>query len=188
MPEIFIIEDNAQEERKVRKVTIHKPDVYNDIDTITFKFMDAQGMPTPRQENAVSSDINESVDRKAIVASVDFYDACLRKRLQSFLWNEDEITEADDITDLDSYFYYKFSLPESYRDSTLKPLAVFIHRYLVYGALFDWYSRLGLRQASQYGNGLRELENDIVSNLRTPSSAKRPMQPFGPATKHTLPL
>lgn len=174
------------EDLKTRKVTIHKPDVYNDIDSVTYKFTDAQTMPTPRQENAVASDASESLDRKLIVSLVDFRDAYLRQRLQTML-AEEVVEEADDITDLEKYYFYVFRLSTSYRDSTLKPLATFIHRYLVWGALFDWFSHVGITaQARIYESKLAELENDIISNLRSPSRAKRPLQPFGPSKNNPI--
>ena len=187
IPPITIIDNNDTEPRKIRKVTIHKQAVYTDIDAITYKFADGQGgQLAPRTENAISSDVSEDLDRQLIVSLVDYRDAKLRKFLQTLLVPE-EVEEADDITDLEKYYFYLFSLPESYNDATLKPLAVYIHRYLVLGALFDWFAHLGIAgQAQTYGQQLTQLEQDIVSNLRSPSRTRRPLQPYGPSKRNKI--
>lgn len=172
---------------KTRKITIHKPKVYADIDVATFKYMDAGEGASPRRENAIASDSLESLDRSIVVSLVDYRDAMLRRSLQTCLADED-VESADDIQDNEEYYFYMFRLPEGFRDSQLKPMAIFIHRYLVLGALHDWYLRIGSAQAQAYSSQLEEMECEIVSAFRSPSVAKRPLQPFGPAGRTKGPL
>ena len=89
----------------------------------------------------------------------------------------------DDITLADNMYRYWFNLPVEFKDNSLRALAEYIHRFLVFGALYDWYLMLGSAQAGYYGAQLGELEDTIDSILRSPSIVKRPMQPFGPADK-----
>lgn len=179
----------AQTKTKTRKVTIHKPEVYSDIDAATFKFADANPTGVSRQENAIASDTSERLDHKLVASLVEFRDALLRKKLQSRLAESPEVENADDILDdTEQYFFYLFDMPQEYNDTQLRPLAIFIHRYLVYGALYDWYLQIGSAQASYYKGQLDEVESAVLSNLRSPSRMKRPLQPFGPAGIPKTPL
>lgn len=74
-------------------------------------------------------------------------------------------------------------IPESMDDTVLRPLAEYIHRFLVFGALYDWYSQFGMAQAAVYGSQLDEIEAGLDDILRGGSIVKRPLQPFGPAEK-----
>lgn len=172
-----------EEATKTRKVTIHKEAVYITIDAHTYKYVDANPTGVLRQENAAASDKNEKLDRRIMVELVEFRDAKLRTLLQTRL-KKVEVEAADDIPGPDGYFFYVFDMPETYNDTLLDPLGTFIHRYLAFGALYDWYMGLGRgNQAAYYKVQLDELEREITSNFRGPSVAKRPLQPFGPA-KH----
>jgi len=170
------------EEKKIRNIDIYKEKVYKDIDLLTFKNVDASESKDVRARDAVASDVGESVDSAVIARYVAFRDAKLRNILQ-FGLVEEQIVYADDDLDLSKQkFHYSLNLPADYRDSTLQALAEYMHRFLVWGALYDWYSGLGMiQQANVYGSQLDQLEEDISSILRGRSIAKRPMQPFGPA-------
>ena len=98
--------------------------------------------------------------------------------------NTDEVLTANDNMVLDATFVYNLVLDMEFRDAMLEPLKGYIHRYLVWGALYDWYgSSLGESQANFYNGELTELENAIVGLITLPNTAKRPLQPFGPAQK-----
>ncbi len=176
-----ILAGEEKEETKQRTVTIYKNKVYKDIDLLTYKHVDGSGIPDNQVRNARSSDTNESVDGAVISRNVEFRDAQLRRNLCSVL-NDSVSLSADDGITLDSETYvYDFNLPVDFNDNTLKPLAEFIHRYLVYGALYDWYVQFGMfQQAEAYGSKLSEIEDQLESIARGPSIAKKPLQPFGP--------
>ena len=175
--------DNTAE-KKVRNVDIYKNLVYKDIELHTFKHVDASGNPDIVVRNAVSADPSEGIDSAVVARFVAFRDARLRNILQFALVEEPQAYADDGLNIVDDRFRYWMELPSTFRDSTLQALAEYMHRFLVFGALYDWYSQMGmLQQASVYGSELDQLEEDISSILRGPSIAKRPMQPFGPAYK-----
>lgn len=183
---ILAINDLVSEEseaKKERKVEIYKNEVYKDIDLYTHKHVEGSGSQDLRSRNAVSSDNSEDVDGSVIARYVEFWDAKLRKRIKFALADMTQEYSDDDLTLDDHMYRYRFLLPESFNDNTLRPLAEYIHRFLVWGGLFDWYSQFGSPQAAVYGSKLEELEDDIASLLRAPAVVKRPMQPFGPARK-----
>lgn len=165
--------------KKPRLVTIVKQEVYKDVELHSYKFGEAQAQD-PAVANTVSADTTERLDGATVARFVSFREAQLRVMLQKYL-DERERVKANDVLDLEGCFIYTLSLPESFNDATLNPLAQYMHRFLVWGALYDWYSQMGMQQAAVYGNELRSIENAINDILRTPSRAKTPLQPFGPA-------
>jgi hypothetical protein len=62
----------------------------------------------------------------------------------------------------------------------LEVVKIQMHDYIVRGVLFDWYKRLGIQTTAIDAGEVMELEENIVSSLRTPSYMKAPLQPFGP--------
>ena len=177
---LYSDQDKAQ---KSRTIEIFKNEVYKDIDLYTHKHVDAKEDMGAKSGNAVSSDTGEGVDAAVIARYVEFRDAQLRTKIQVAL--DDTYREyANDALTLESNkFVYHLIVPDGFNDNTLRPLAEYFHRFLVFGALFDWYSQFGMQQATVYGAQVQSLEDNIVSVLRGPSIAKRPMQPFGPAEK-----
>lgn len=170
---------------KTRKIVVYKASVYKDIDVATYKYTDANPNESPQQNNAESSDTTEALDRSIITSLVSFRDGQLRNALQTVLEETDETGVIySTANDTDDTFTYTLVLPVEFRDTLLRPVSKYIHRYLVYGALYDWYIRIGRTSAANaYLTQLDELERDILTSLRTPSKAKRPLQPFGPAGK-----
>lgn len=178
-----ILASDHQTEQKSRKIEIFKEAVYKDINLYTHKHVDAREDMGLRSGNAVSSDTTENVDGAVIARYVEFRDAQLRTKIQ-FALAEETDEYANDAIKLESGKYvYRLILPDGFNDNTLRPLAEYIHRFLVWGALYDWYAQFGMQQASVYGAQVKELEDRIVSVLRGPSNVKRPLQPFGPAHK-----
>ena len=181
---VILYEGQDEEARKSRLVTVYKDLVFKDITRITFKHVDASDNPNVVSRNAISADMDEKLDTEVITRYVEFRNAQLRQRLQKVL-EEETVEAADDVLtpELPTYTY-SLSLPESFADSTLRALAEYFHRFLVWGALYDWYNDLGMeRQAAVYGRNLASIEDKITSALKGPSIQKRPMQPFGPAEK-----
>lgn len=177
----FIVNTEPDTPKKDRLIEIYKSMVYEDIDSLTYKYAEASDIPEPKRNNAYSSDVKEGLDGHILARHVEYRDAKLRKILQSAL-AEEETETADDSLDADTKFTYNLCVPETFKDSMLKPLATYIHRYLVWGALFDWYGAgMGASQARVYQAELEGLESEITNGLRSGGRAKRPMQPFGPA-------
>ena len=177
-----VIDTNVQSKKKPRLVTILKQEVYKDVELHTYKHTEGVPMESKQQVNAVSADTTENLDGAIIARFVKFRDAQLRRLLTSVLAQE-EHPSADDVLDLDEVFAYHLSMSESFNDSNLRSLAEYMHRFLVWGALYDWYAQMGMSQANVYKKELDEIENEINNMVRTPSIVRRPMQPFGPAHK-----
>lgn len=167
--------------KKTRTIPIYKNEVYKDIDLYTHKYVDGSDIGDLRIRNAVSSDSTEAVDGTLISRYVEFRDAQLRSRMRTALVETEADGADNDLAAEEGAYVYALSLPEEFDDNLLKPLAEYIHRYLVFGTLYDWYAQFGMRQATVYGEMLDGLEAKINSIVRGPSIHKRPMQPFGPA-------
>ncbi len=166
---------------KPRTVTVIKQEVYKDVELHTFKHTEGAQMQSAKQENAVSADTTENLDGAVVARLVKFRDAQLRRLLTSSLAKR-EHREADDVLDLEDVFKYCLDLSEDFNDELLRSLAEYFHRFLVWGALYDWYSQMGMyRQAAVYKGELDDIESAINDMVRTPSIVKRPLQPFGPA-------
>ena len=176
-----VLWDEKEEADKTRKVEIYKNEVFKDIDLYTHKHVDAREDMGNRSANAVSSDNSENVDGAVIARYVEFRNAQLRYLLQFCLLETTEEYADDDITLEDNKYTYVFTVPDGFNDNTLRPLAEHIHRFLVWGALYDWYSQFGMAQAAVYDT--KDLLENIVGTLRSKSTVKRPLQPFGPAKK-----
>lgn len=167
---------------KVRTVEIYKGEVYKDVELHTFKKVDASPVQDPVIRNAVSADNAEHTDGSVISRSVEFYDAKLRAKLRFAIAPNETDYADDDISQEDHMYRYRFNVPEDFNDSTLRAVAEYIHRFLVWGALYDWYMLMGdFGQARAYREQMDSLADKIASLLRGRSIAKRPMQPFGPA-------
>ena len=129
----------------------------------------------------------EDLDGLVLAEHVAIRDAALRKRLQRVLVDEEVLTANNRLEAEPNKFTYTLSLPDCFKDVTLKPLARFMHRYIVYGVLYDWYTELGLlQQASPYGQQMTLMEEEIAGALKGPSIQWKPPQPFGPAQKMPL--
>lgn len=171
---------------KNRGIDIFKEDVYKSIEGITQKHSDMQGDAVDvKVKDAIAADPAEELDGLVLAEHVALRDAMLRKRLQRVLEPE-EVLVADNRIDADEdKFHYSLVLPEAFNDATLKPLALYMHRYIVYGVLFDWYTELGLaQQAGGYQAQVTLMEEQIAGALKGPSLQKKPLQPFGPQGKH----
>lgn len=178
------IDTDNTEPKKIRTITIYKAKVFNDIELHTYKHVDASDSPNPQSRNAIQADKSEAMDGNIIARNVEFRNAQLRKRLQKVLTEENVESANDTLAPSEETYVYSLNLPESFADSTLRALAEYFHRFLVWGALYDWYDMLGVdRQAENYGAKVAQIEEDINGALRGPSITKRPLQPFGPAYK-----
>lgn len=160
-------------------------DVYKDIDCLTEKFAEAN-IDSDRnieQKDAIISDSAEDIDGHILARFVEQRDSRLRKMLQSYLVVPEEFYKNNNLEIKDRYCY-NLLLPESFSDAMLEPLKTQMHQYLVCGALYDWYIKMGMMaQARAYNDDLDETTTEIKSLAKGRSITKRPMQPFGPAKK-----
>ena len=175
--------NDEEVQTKLRKVTVYKREVYEDIEMFTYKHVEGSQIEGAERRNATSADTTEALDGRIVVRLVSFRDAQLRK-LMPFAMAKRKDLGADDVNDLDDdRYHYWLKLPEDWDDNLLEPLAQYFHRFLVWGALYDWYGQLGNPQANFFAKDLETLEAEIDNTLRTPSICKKPLQPFGPAKR-----
>ncbi len=176
--------NDLKQDTKQRDVAVYKKEVFRDIDLLTHKHVDGSEQQDNRIRNAVSSDFSEGVDGAVISRYVEFRDAQLRRRVAFALTDLYQEKATDKLNLDDAHYHYHFTVPTSFNDNLLRPLAEYIHRFLMFGALYDWYSQFGdARQAAYYGAQADEMEDEIASMLRGSGIVKRPLQPFGPAQK-----
>ena len=124
------------------------------------------------------------IDGHLAIRHLNYRDAKLRRLISFALKDSEVIISANDQMVLNEHYVYNLEVFEQFKDAMLQPLTEYIHRYLVWGALYDWYgSSIGDSQAKFYAGELKELENGIRDLLIGPSVGKRPLQPFGPAKK-----
>ena len=180
---VIIIDDPNAENTKPRLIDIFKNEVFKDIDLHTYKYVEGSGVQDVRVGNAVAADGTERMDSAVMARLVEFRDAQLRKKLQRFLMPVEAVHATDKMTINENVYRYYFNAPESFSDNTLRALAEYIHRFLVWGALYDWYAQFGMPQASVYAGQLDTIEKAIDGLVRGSSLVKRPLQPFGPAKK-----
>jgi hypothetical protein len=75
---------------------------------------------------------------------------------------------------------YNFSLSLSDKFSAEEEAKTLILEYLVKGVLLDWCGKKGVTTTEVSAEEVFQIEEDILSFLRTPSYLKAPLQPFGP--------
>lgn len=169
--------------RKTRLVTIYKDEVFKEVDGITYKYINSQPRDMKR-DDTVASDIADALDGTLLSRDIAFRDAQVRRKIQHSLLPE-HLHESNDIPEERPSFKYYLWVPIEFNDNTLNAVKEYLHRFLVYGTLYDWYLRLGIMdQANALAPQLDELENDLDGMLRTPSRQTTPLQPFGPAKRY----
>lgn len=180
---VIIEEHNTQElPRKQRIVKIIRANVYKEIDAVTFKYADAAGLESKRVENAISSDTQETLDAHLLARNIELRDARVRILLRDVLDDSVEQVQATDNLMLDPNIIYNLQLRISFKDSLLRALAIYIHRYLAWGALFDWYAAgIGSKQSKVFQDELDNLEGEILNIIYSDDTEQKPLQPFGPA-------
>lgn len=179
-----IATESSSEDKKDWFITIFKSEVYDEIQSVTYKYGEAAlEKAAEKTVDALTSDMDEAVDDLIIRRAVEYYDARLRTRLR-FAMQQESDTQADDMLQQDDVFAYNLSVDSSINDSIIQAVTVKIHNFLIWGGLYRWYLKHGFTaQAAAYKSELDEMEDDIVNTFKAPNKAKRPLQPFGPARK-----
>lgn len=181
MKPVLIINE-AVPETKNRLVVVNKQSVFTDVELHSYKHVEG-GVQDVKLGNALSADNSEDMDGAIIARNVEFRDSELRKIIRAYLADENKCGAGDRLNLEDAEYNYFLALSVQFKDAMLKPLAEYFHRYLVWGALYDWYSQFNLNIADRYKKVLESAESGIKDLIAGSSIVKRPMQPFGPAQK-----
>lgn len=124
------------------------------------------------------------IDGHLAIRHLNYRDAKLRRLITFALKDNTVVATGNDQMVLNDSYVYNLELYDEFKDAMVQPLTEHIHRYLVWGALYDWYgSSIGDSQAKFYAGELKEIENAIIDFIVGPSVGQRPLQPFGPAQK-----
>ena len=171
--------NNAVPELKARTIKIIKEEVYKDVNALSYKYAEAIAPEMKRVGDAfnAASDTADKLDLRIIQRGLEYRDAKLRELLD-FALEEEEIILVDNTVDTESTeLIYNLKVDALIDDKMLKPLAITMNRYLYSGVLYDWYSKsMGMKQAQVYEAELMDIENSMVSVLRS-SRVRRPLQP-----------
>ena len=169
---------NSDEKRRIIK--IRKEGIYKHIDTLTFKYAEASSVPSPQQRDAMSSDTTERPDGHLMALNVEFREAEIRRIIRRFIEPEEQVIIADDELQQCPYIEYHLIVSSKLKDEMLKSVTTYIHRYLVYGALYDWYAAgMGSNQSAVYAAELKQLESQIGNILNCETIIIPPLNPWG---------
>ena len=168
---------------KQRDIMIILHEVYRDIDSLTYKYAEVSDVPTPSVKNGMTSDTTEHLDGLLLARAVDYRDAKLRAWIGRFL-REEEVFNVSNSIESKEMIVYRLNVGDEFQDALLRPLCNMIHRYLVFGALYDWYGPgMGSRQAQNYKAELDSLEQDIMDELNSDVTiVQKTKQPFANRT------
>lgn len=187
MPIIEWRDEFEEIERKQRTITIDKKKVYADVDNLTQKYGDGMQFQDVKKENAYISDTVSQFDIAIIQRCAEFRASELWMILSRVISKDGEVLEADNSLMEGDSFVYTFDMPVAFKDNKLKALAILMHRYILWGILYDWYMYLGdERQAKVYKGWVDKVEEDLKDMVMVPSHVKKPLQPFGPARKLSI--
>lgn len=163
---------------KTRRIILHKDQVLYDIEGLAYKLTEASALEG-KAKNTMAADHNETLDGRLLARLTDLRDARMRKRLRFALKSATQLVACDNPSESKEYIY-DLVLDEKFDDNMLEAVKTEMHEYVVRGALYDWYKKLGLQTSAIEQSEVDALEDSVVSVLRTPSYVRRPMQPFGP--------
>lgn len=163
---------------KARRIILHKDQVLYDIEALAYKLADATALEG-KAKNVLAADHNEITDGRLLARMMDLRNAQMKKRLRFALMPHTQEVACDNPDESKEYIY-DLSLADGFDDNMLDVVKTYMHDYLVRGALLDWYKKLGIQTGAVDAGEVLEIEEYIVSTLRTPSYTRRPLQPFGP--------
>lgn len=163
---------------KTREIILHKDQLLYDVEGLAYKYAEANALEG-KAKNTLAADHNETLDGRLLSRMIDSRDAQLRKRLR-FALIPTTVDAVNNKLEERKELVYTLSVADKFDDNLLDVVKVQMHEYVVRGALLDWYKRLGIQTIAVDAGEVLEIEESIVSSLRTPSYMKAPLQPFGP--------
>ena len=123
-------------------------------------------------------DSSEGMDVELLNRCMELRDAKVRTLMNKYL-SEHPTTADDELMENTPNFIYALSMPESWPGSLLKPLATFIHNYLVCGILYDYLKDKMAEMAEAYLPDVAAMEEQLEETLSERTGMfKTPMQPF----------
>lgn len=167
---------------KTYSVNINKDEVFYDIDALTHKTtlaqVDMRDKESVKSTYAIKTDESE-LDRSLLTRMIDYRDSQLRSAIYKYL-SEDVEQESDNTLDMDiTEYVYNLEMRDDWNSNLLKPLTDKIHRYLVYGTLYDYYQKTAPEFIETLGD-IDEIKESVLDVLRKRKSNifTRPLRPF----------
>lgn len=162
-----------------RTIIIFKKEIFEQIDHITQKYADAAlagEIATAR--DALTSDNDEALDSLVLTRYVDYRSARVRRKLAASLVQtplthfDDEGQpidaragkDASDELPVAPRYTYEFRRETPITGDMLESLAIYIHEFLVRGALYDWYAHLGSAHARDFAD-VDKIEDELSGML-----------------------
>lgn len=164
--------------KKDRHITLHKAEIYHDIDALTYKLGETVVENKPVRDS-VSSDSEDTLDGAVLYRLMNLRAAILRRRL-SFCLKKDHVLEIDNRPTYDETYEFYLSVPESFDDNNMEVLMTYMHEYIVRGSLLDWYRKLGTTFGESLEKEVLEIESKIVDGFRG-EIIRHPMLPYIPS-------
>ena len=164
---------------KTRTIILHKDEILYDIEGLAYKFAESTALEG-KAKNILAADHEETLDGRLLSRMINARFVQLKNCVTFALAPVTQETSCN-IPNNDTDYILTLSLNDKFNDNMLDVVQTKMHEYIVTGVLLDWYKRLGLQTAAVDSGEILELEESIVSVLRTPSYTKKPLQPFGPS-------
>lgn len=163
-------------------INIKKEELLYDIDALTHKTTEARiDMPekdSVKSTYAIKTDESE-LDRSLLTRMLDYRDSQLRTIMTKYLPEVEEVSFDDTLRDDVAEYLYSLEMRDDWNSNLLKPLTDKIHRYLVYGTLYDYYLKVSPELAKSLGD-IDEIKEAILDILRKRKKDIfiRPLRPF----------
>lgn len=159
-------------------ITINVDTVIYDIEAIVQKAFDVKdGGQSTISSYAIRPD-ETPLDRNLILRLIDRREADLRMILMPYEEDDDSVSENNELNATSNgTFIFALTMPDTWKNSLIKPLTAYMHRYLVWGVLFDYYSTVAPELAASYDT--LQTERDVITALsKRITAVKAPLQPF----------
>lgn len=167
---------------KYYSISINKNELFYDIDALTHKTTEARiDMPeksSVKSTYAIKTDESE-LDRSLLTRMLDYRDSQLRAAISKYLSEETDDCSNNDLRQDVAEYIYSLEMRDDWNGNLLKPLTDKIHRYLVYGTLYDYYLKTSPELVNSLGE-IDEIKEALLDILRKRNKNIfiRPPRPF----------
>lgn len=134
---------------KTRTITLHKSEIFFDIDAVTHIFSRASEGNGLQRADALEADTLDPTNKAMVTRFADRHVAELKEKLSRFLTTETKTATAPVITTATSYAFSLY-VEDAFQDEALDPLGFAMEQYIAEGCIADWYRAAGDPQAASY--------------------------------------
>lgn len=120
-----------------------------------------------------------SRDKQIIEEKIELRKIQLVKKLRFASVKAAKIT-GENLTDEDKGYNISLSVSDKFDIALTEDTKMLILNYLIKGVALDWCNKKGVTTTEITAEEVFQIEDDLISLLRSPSYLKAPLQPFGP--------